>query len=70
MSERIKSMTVQQLLDAGFKVTLIKYNCGDNPSLEAKQWLDAPVTYQRNYSVWATNWSARHDPNPKVSFFK
>ena len=70
MSERIKNMTVQQLIDAGFKITLAKYSCGYNPALDAKQWMDSPVTKFYGSSVWATNFEFGDFPNPEINFYK
>ena len=74
MSERIKQMTVQQLIDAGFQVNLYKHNCGDNPSLEAKQWLGTTDIRQHNHcnDEWASNWDADHNYNinPEIVFFR
>ena len=70
MSERIKNMTVQQLIDAGFKVQLTKYNCGGDPVLNAKQWMDAPVTGSFGGSVWATNYRESCSSNPEITFYR
>ena len=70
MSERIKNMTVQQLIGAGFTVQLTKYNRGDNPALDAKQWIDAPTACSFGGSVWATNYRTGYSPNPEITFYK
>ena len=69
MSERIKQMTVQQLIDAGFQVGLSKHNCGDNPELDAKQWLGTK-DIRRNNTEWVTNYRISYSPNPEITFFR
>ena len=73
MSERIKQMTVQQLIDAGFQVNLLKHNCGDNPELDAKQWINnAPFTDSYGGSVWASNCASvrNYNINPDITFYR
>lgn len=67
---KIKQMTVQQLLDMGFKVELNKFNCGRGKTsvmLEAKQLLDRPEFFQSYYS--STTWATQENEVLKVTFF-
>lgn len=67
---RVKQMTVQQLLDAGFKVEANKFNCGGSEvsvMLEAKQLLDSPEFFESNYS--STTWATHGNEVLKVTFF-
>lgn len=67
---KIKQMTVQQLLDMGFKVEANKFSCGIGKTsvmLEAKQLLESPEFYT-NYDC-STIWATQEDVNLKVTFF-
>lgn len=68
--KRIKQMTVQQLLDMGFKLDAHKFYCGAGETsvmLEAKQFLASPefFTSDDRRATWATQKSE----GLKVTFF-
>jgi hypothetical protein len=67
---RIKQMTVQQLLDMGFKVEANKFNCGGDEvsvMLEARQLLGSPEFFESGYS--STTWATQENEALKVTFF-
>lgn len=67
---RIKQMTVQQLLDMGFEVWAHKFWCGVNETsvmLEAKQFLASPE-FSTN-DDYSTIWAKQADKGLKVTFF-
>jgi predicted class III extradiol MEMO1 family dioxygenase len=67
---RIKQMTVQQLVDMGFRVDVHKFYCGaGNTSvmLEAKQLLESPEFYTND--DYSTVWATQKDEVLKVTFF-
>lgn len=68
--KRIKQMTVQQLLDMGFRVEANKFYCGVGKTsvmLEAKQLLDSPEFFESDYS--STTWATQENEVLKVTFF-
>jgi hypothetical protein len=67
---RIKQMTVQQLLDMGLKVDAHKFYCGGSEAsvmLEAKQLLDRPEFFTNDN--FGTIWATQEDEGLKVTFF-
>jgi hypothetical protein len=67
---RIKQMTVQQLIDMGFEVDMHKFRCGRGERsvmLEAKQLLDSPeFSTNDDYNV---SWARQLTEGLKVTFF-
>lgn len=67
---RIKQMTVQQLLDMGFKVDVHKFGCGSGEVsviLEAKQLLDSPEFFTADDC--STIWATQESKGLRVTFF-
>ena len=67
---RIKQMTVQQLIDMGFEVYAHKFWCGVNETsvmLEAKQFLASPE-FSTNADC-STIWATQTGEGLKVTFF-
>lgn len=67
---RIKQMTVQQLLDMGFEVDVHKFYCGAGKTsvmLEAKQLLDSYEFFTSDDC--GTIWVSQQDEGLRVTFF-
>lgn len=67
---RIKQMTVQQLIDMGFEVNMYKFWCGRGEAsvmLEAKQLLESPEFSTDDDC--STIWASQEDEGLKVIFF-
>jgi hypothetical protein len=67
---RIKQMTVQQLVDMGFRVDVHKFYCGVGKTsvmLEAKQLLDRPE-FSTNDDR-STIWAKQENKGLEVTFF-